>query len=125
MQIEELAVGSVGTTGRETAGGVGRDEETTGSGGKDLAADEKQVTEGTVRSIRTTRRPGTALVGRHLDGVAAWVDAEEFSLGEDTAAGMDDLWHSMMRFRVLRFICCAFSPDAGLRHSRHGHDRKE
>lgn len=96
LQIDELAVGSVSTTGRETAGGVGRDEESAGSGGKDFTAYEKQVTEGTVRSIRTARRPGTALVGGHLDGVVAWVDAEEFSLGEEATAGFDDLWHSMM-----------------------------
>lgn len=97
LQIAELAVGGgIGTTGRETAGGVGRDIETTGSGGKDLAADEKQVTEGSVRGIGAARRPGTALVGGHLDGVVAWVNAEEFSPGEETTAGFDDLWHSMM-----------------------------
>lgn len=96
LQIDEVTIGSVGTTGRETAGGVGRDIEATGSGGKDLAADEKQVTEGTVRGIGAARRPGTALVGRHLDGVVAWVDAEELSFGEDATARFDDLWHSMM-----------------------------
>lgn len=102
LQIDELAVGSgIGATRRETAGGVGRDEETTGSGGKDLAADEKQVTEGTVRGIRTARRPGTALVGGHLDGVVAWVNAEEFSFGEEATARMDGLWHSMMFIGVL------------------------
>ena len=125
MQIEELAVGAVDTTGREAAGHIRRDIESTRSGGKDLAANEKQVTETAVRSIRTARRPGTTIVGGHLDGVVVWVDAQKLSLGEETTAGFDDLWHSMMRFRVLRFICCAFSPDAGLRHSRHGHDRKE
>ena len=102
LQIAELAVGGgIGTTGRETAGGVGRDIETTGSGGKDLAADEKQVTEGTVRGIGAARRPGTALVGRHLDGVVAWVDAEELSFGEDATARFDDLWHSVISFKVL------------------------
>ena len=126
MQIEELTVGSIGTTGRETAGGVGRYEETTGSGGKDLAADEKQVTETAVRSIRAARRPGTALVGGHLDGVVAWVDAEEFSFGEETTAGFYDLWHSMMSFRFLLLICFfIFSLTARLRHSHHRHDRKE
>ena len=102
MQNDEVAVGGgIGTTGRETAGGVGRDIEATGGCGKDLAADEKQVTEGTVRSICTARRPRTALVGGHLDGVVAWVDAEEFSLGEEATAGFDDLWHSMMFIWVL------------------------
>lgn len=126
LQIDEVTIGSVGTTGRETAGGVGRDEETTGSGGKDLAADEKQVTEGTVRGIGAARRPGTALVGGHLDGVVAWVNAEEFSFGEEATAGFDDLWHSMMFIGVLYFICFyVFSLTARLRHSHHRHDRKE
>lgn len=101
LQIDELAIGSVGTTGRETAGGVGRDIEATGGGGKDLTAYEKQVTEGAVRSIRAARRPGTALVARHLDGVVAWVDAEELSFREETTAGFDNLWHSMKGFRIL------------------------
>ncbi len=125
LQVKEVAIGRIDTAGREAAGRVSGDKEATGSGGKNLTTDEKQVTEGAVRSVRAAGRPGTALVGGHLDGVVAWVDAEEFSLGGDTADGMDDLWHSMMRFRVLRFICCAFSPDARLRHRRQGHDRKE
>ena len=36
------------------------------------------------------------LCGVGEQGVVAWVDAEEFSLGEETTAGFDDLWHSMM-----------------------------
>ena len=96
LQVDEVAVGSVSTTRRETAGGVGRDIEATGSGGKDLTADRKQVAEGAVGVIGATRRPGATLVGGHLDGVVAWIDAEELSLGEEATAGFDDLWHSMM-----------------------------
>ena len=79
LQVEEVAVGSIHTAGRETAGGVGGDIETTGSGGKDLTAYKEQVAEGAVGSVRATRRPGTAAVGGHLNGVVAWVDADELS----------------------------------------------
>ena len=96
LQVEKLAVGAIDTAGREAAGRIRRDIEATGGGGKDLTAYEKQVTEGAVRSIRATGRPGTAFVGGHLDGVVAWVDAEEFSFGEEATARFDDLWHSIM-----------------------------
>ena len=96
LQVEEVAVGSIHTTGRETAGGVGGDIETTGSGGKDLTAYKEQVTEGAVGSVRAARRPGTATVARTLDGVVAWVDAEKFSIGEEASACFDYLWHSIM-----------------------------
>ena len=96
LQVEEFAVGSIHTTWRETAGGVRRDVEATGGGGKDLTAYKEQVTEGAVASVRTARRPGATAVGRHLNGVVAWVDAEKFSLGEETSACFDDLWHSVM-----------------------------
>lgn len=79
LQVEEVAVGAVDTAGREAAAGVGRDIETTGSGGKDLTAYKEQVTEGAVGSVRATRRPGTAAIGGHLNGVVAWVDADELS----------------------------------------------
>ena len=79
LQVEEVAVGSIHTTWRETAGGVHRDVETTGSGGKDLTAYKEQVTEGAVGGVRAARRPGTAAVGGHLNGVVAWVDADELS----------------------------------------------
>lgn len=101
LQVDEFAVGSIHTTGRETAGGVRRDVETTGSGGKDLTAYKEQVTEGAVRSVCATRRPGAAAVGGHLNGVVTWVDAEKFSLGEEASACFDDLWHSIVRFLVL------------------------
>lgn len=101
LQIDEFAVGSIHTAGRETAGGVRRDVEATGSDGKDLTAYKEQVTEGAVGSVRAARRPGTAAVGGHLNGVVAWVDAEEFSLGEEASACFDDLWHSNVRFWVL------------------------
>ena len=101
LQVEEVAVGSIHTTWRETAGGVGGDIETTGSGGKDLTAYKEQVTEGAVRSVCATRRPGAAAVGGHLNGVVTWVDAEKFSLGEEASACFDDLWHSIVRFLVL------------------------
>ena len=52
LQIEEVAVGSVSTTGRETAGRIRRDIEATRGGGKNLTADEEQVTKSTVRSVR-------------------------------------------------------------------------
>ena len=96
LQVEKVAVGSIHTTWREAAAGVGGDVETTGSGCKDLTAYEKQVTEGAVGSVRAARRPGTAAVGGHLNGVVAWVDAEKFSLGEEASACFDDLVHSIM-----------------------------
>ena len=125
LQVEELTVGSVHTAGREAAAGVGRDIEATGGDGKDLTAHGKQVTERAVRSVCAAGNPGTATVAGTLYRVVAWVDADELSLGEETAADFDDLWHSMMRFRVFLFIYCAFSLTARLRRSRHGHDRKE
>jgi len=80
LQVEEVAIGGgVDAAGREAAGGVGGDIKATGGGGKDLTADEKQVAEGAVGSIRTAGRPGASLVGGHLDSVLAWVDAEQFS----------------------------------------------
>ena len=81
LQVKKVAVGSIHTTTtwRETAGGVGGDIETTGSGGKDLTAYKEQVAEGAVGSVRAARRPGTATVARTLDGVVAWVDADELS----------------------------------------------
>ena len=79
LQVEEVAVGSIHTTWRETTGGVGGDIEATGSGGKDLTAYKEQVTEGAVGSVRAARRPGTAIVAGTLDGVVAWVDADELS----------------------------------------------
>ena len=96
LKVDEIAVGAVDTAGRETAGGVGRDIEATGGGGKNLTTDGEQVTEGAVRSVRATRRPGTAAVGGHLNGVVAWVDAEKFSLGEEASACFNDLGHSIM-----------------------------
>lgn len=109
LQVEEVAVGSIHTAGREAAGGVGRDIEATGGDGKDLAAHEKQVTECAVRGVRAAGNPRTATVAGTLYRVVAWVDAEKFSLGEEASADFDDLWHSMMRFRVFLFIYCAFS----------------
>ena len=101
LQVEKLAVGAVDTAGREAAGRIRRDIEATGGGGKNLTAYEEQVTESTVRSVRTARRPGTALVGGHLDGVVAWVDAQQLSFREEATAGFDDLWHSVISFKVL------------------------
>ena len=98
LQVKKVAVGSIHTAGRETAGGVGGDIETTGSGGKDLTAYKEQVTEGAVGSVRAARRPGTAAVGGHLNGVVAWVDAEKFSLGEEASACFDNLGHSTVSF---------------------------
>ena len=100
LQVEKVAVGSIHTTTtwRETAGGVGGNIETTGSGGKDLTAYKEQVTEGAVGSVRAARRPGTAAVGGHLNGVVAWVDAEKFSLGEEASACFDDLGHGTVSF---------------------------
>ena len=96
LQVEEVAVGSIHTTGRETAGGVGGDIETTGSGGKDLTAYKEQVTEDAVGSVCAAGNPRTATVARTLDGVVAWVDAEKFSIGEEASACFDYLWHSIM-----------------------------
>ena len=96
LQVKKVAVGSIHTAGRETAGGVGRDIEAAGSGGKDLTAYKEQVTECAVRGVGATRNPRTATVGGHLNGVVAWVDAEKFSLGEEASACFDDLWHSIM-----------------------------
>ena len=79
LQVEEVAVGSIHTTWREAAAGVGGDIEATGSGGKDLTAYKEQVAEGAVGSVCAARRPGTATVGGHLNGVVAWVDADELS----------------------------------------------
>ena len=79
LQVEEVAVGSIHTTWRETAGGVGGDIKTTGSGGKDFTAHGKQVTECAVRGVRAAGNPGTATVAGTLDGVVAWVDADELS----------------------------------------------
>lgn len=39
-----------------------------------------------------------ALVGGNLDGVFAWVDAEQFSLGEDTTTDFNYLRHNVYRF---------------------------
>ena len=98
LQVEKVAVGSIHTTWREAAAGVGGDVETTGSGGKDLTAYKEQVTEGAVGSVRAARRPGTATVARTLDGVVAWVDAEKFSLGEEASACFDNLGHGTVSF---------------------------
>ena len=96
LQVKKVAVGSIHTAGRETAGGVGRDIEATGGDGKDLTAYKEQVTEGAVGSVRAARSPGTAAIGGHLNGVVAWVDAEKFSLGEEASACFDNLGHSVM-----------------------------
>ena len=79
LQVKKVAVGSIHTAGRETAGGVGRDIEATGGDGKDLTAYKEQVTEGAVRGVRAAGNPGTAAVAGTLDGVVAWVDADELS----------------------------------------------
>ena len=79
LQVEEVAVGSIHTAGRETAGGVSGDIETTGSGGKNLTAHEEQVTECAVRSVRAAGNPRTATVAGTLYRVVAWVDADELS----------------------------------------------
>ena len=96
LQVKEVAVGSIHTAGRETAGGVGRDIEAAGSGGKDLTAYKEQVTECAVRGVGATRNPRTATVAGTLYGVVAWVDAEKFSIGEEASACFDYLWHSIM-----------------------------
>ena len=98
LQVKKVAVGSIHTAGRETAGGVGRDIEATGGDGKNLAAHEKQVTECAIRSVRAAGNPRTAAVGGHLNGVVAWVDAEKFSLGEEASACFDNLGHSTVSF---------------------------
>ena len=79
LQVKKVAVGSIHTAGRETAGGVGRDIEAAGSGGKDLTAYKEQVTECAVRGVGATRNPRTATVARTLDGVVAWIDTDELS----------------------------------------------
>ena len=79
LQVEKVAVGAVDTAGRETAGGVRRDIETTGGDGKNLTAHEKQVTEGAVRGVRAAGNPRTATVAGTLYRVVAWVDADELS----------------------------------------------
>ena len=79
LQVKEVAVGSIHTAGRETAGGVGRDIEAAGSGGKDLTAYKEQVTECAVRGVGATRNPRTATVAGALYRVVAWVDADELS----------------------------------------------
>ena len=79
LQVEEVAVGSIHTAGREAAAGVGGDIEATGSGGKDLTVYKEQVTECAVGSVRAAGNPGTATVAGTLDGVVAWVDADELS----------------------------------------------
>ena len=105
LQVEEITIRRrVGATGRKAAGRVGRDIEATGSGGKDLIAYGKQVTEGAVRSVRAAGRPGTALVSGHLDGVVAWIDAEELSLGEEASADFYHLRHKACCF-VIIFRC--------------------
>ena len=96
LQVEEVDVGSIHTTWRETAGGVRRDVETTGSGSKDLTAYKEQVTECAIRSVCAAGNPRTATVAGTLYRVVAWVDAEKFSLGEEASADFDDLWHSIM-----------------------------
>lgn len=79
LQVDEVAVGAVDTAGREAAGGVGRDIEATGSGGKDLTAYKEQVTECAVRNVRAAGNPRTATVAGTLYRVIAWVDADELS----------------------------------------------
>lgn len=96
LQVDEVAVGTVDTTWREAAAGVGRDIEATGGGGKNLTTDEKQVTECAVRGVRATGNPRTATVAGTLYRVVAWVNAEKFSLGEEASACFDYLWHSIM-----------------------------
>ena len=96
LQVEKVAVGSIHTTWREAAAGVGGDVETTGSGGKDLTAYKEQVTEDAVGSVCAAGNPRTATVGGHLNGVVAWVDAQQLSLGEEASACFDYLWHSIM-----------------------------
>ena len=79
LKVDEIAVGTVDTTWREAAAGVGRDIEATGSGGKDLTAYKEQVTECAVRSVRAAGNPRTATVAGTLYRVVAWVDADELS----------------------------------------------
>ena len=96
LQVKKVAVGSIHTAGREAAGGVGRDIEATGGDGKDFTTNKKQVTECAVRSVCAAGNPRTATVAGTLYRVVAWVDADELSLGEETTADFDDLWHSIM-----------------------------
>ena len=96
LKVDEIAVGTVDTTWREAAAGVGRDIEATGGGGKNLTAYKEQVTEGAVGSVRAAGNPGTATVAGALYRVVAWVNAEKFSLGEEASACFDYLWHSIM-----------------------------
>ena len=80
LQVEEVTIRrGVSAAWREAAAGVGRDIEATGSGGKDLTAYKEQVTECAVRGVRAAGNPGTAAIGGHLNGVVAWVDADELS----------------------------------------------
>lgn len=79
LKVDEFAVGSIHTAWRETAAGVGRDIEATGSGGKDLTAYKEQVTEDAVGSVRAAGNPRTATVAGTLYRVVAWVDADELS----------------------------------------------
>ena len=96
LQVKKVAVGSIHTAGREAAGGVGRDIEATGGDGKDFTTNKEQVTECAVRSVCAAGNPRTATVAGTLYRVVAWVDADELSLGEETTADFDDLWHSIM-----------------------------
>ena len=97
LQVDEVTIRrGVSATWREAAAGVGRDIEATGGDGKDLTTDGEQVTEGAIRSVCAAGNPRTATVARTLDEVVAWVDADELSLGEETTADFDDLWHSIM-----------------------------
>ena len=56
--------------------------------------DRRQADRGRcVGTVDTVLSPRAALVGQHLYGVRAWVDAEQLSLGEDASAGFDYLRH--------------------------------
>ena len=79
LKVDEFAVGAVDTAWREAAGGVRRDIEATGGGGKNLTAHGKQVTECAVGSVRAAGNPRTATVAGTLYRVVAWVDADELS----------------------------------------------
>lgn len=97
LQVDEVTIRrGVSAAWREAASGIRRDKKTTGGGGKNLTTDEKQVTECAVRSVCAAGNPGTATVAGALYRVVAWVDADELSLGEETTADFDDLWHSIM-----------------------------
>ena len=80
LKVDEFAVGAVDTAWREAAGGVRRDIEATGGGGKNLTAHGKQVTECAVGSVRAAGNPRTATVAGTLYRVVAWVDADELCL---------------------------------------------